>query len=62
MITITYKNIESSPQYTAILLDWDFYPRTADSFFTFVPPEGAAKVDFLTNEKLKELLEKKSKE
>ena len=44
-IVINYKTKVGSPQYTAILSDWDLQSPISDSVFTFVPPDGAAKID-----------------
>ena len=46
-LVITYKQEPGSPQYTARLSDWNFQPRLAESGFTFHPPDGADKIDFL---------------
>jgi len=48
MLVITYKKIESSPQYTAMITDWDFNVRLPDSLFSFAAPVDAIKIDFLT--------------
>ena len=44
-IVITYKDEEGSPQYTAILSNWDFETRLPDFLFAFEAPAGAAKID-----------------
>jgi len=44
-IVITYKDEEGSPEYTAILSQWDFQTRLPDFLFAFEPPPGAAKID-----------------
>ena len=46
-LVITYKEEPGSPQYTARLSDWNFQPRLAESSFTFHPPDGADKIEFL---------------
>lgn len=43
-IVITYKDEEGSPQYTAILSNWDFQTKLPDSAFKFDPPAGAKKI------------------
>ncbi len=43
---ITYKNVESEPQFTALLYDWDFSPHLPDALFKFYPPAGAVRVEF----------------
>lgn len=50
MVVITYKQVESSPQYTAVLSDWNLSARLKDELFTFVAPEGADQIEFLTLE------------
>jgi hypothetical protein len=47
-LLITYKNETSSPQYTAILSDWNFQPRLSDSFAEFHPPLGSDEIEFLS--------------
>ena len=44
-LVITYKDEEASPQYTAILSNWDFETKLPDFVFTFEPPSGAMKID-----------------
>ena len=44
-IVINLKYMVGSPQYTAILSDWDLQINISDAVFTFVPPEGATKID-----------------
>jgi hypothetical protein len=46
-ILITYKNLPGSPQYTAVLSNWNFKPQIPADAFTFTPPAGTAKIDFL---------------
>jgi len=46
-VVITYKNQTGSPQYTALLSDWDFTSPLPDSLFKFQPPEGAEQIDIL---------------
>jgi hypothetical protein len=47
---ITYKNEPGSPQYTAVLSNWDFSTRSPDDAkFTFTPPANAVKIEFLPN-------------
>lgn len=47
-LIITYKNLPGSPQYTAVIRDWNFAPGLADGDFSFEPPEGAERIEFLT--------------
>ena len=51
MLVITYKQVEGSPQFTALLSDWNFSPRLQDSLFTFKAPEKAIRMEFLPVEK-----------
>ena len=44
---ITYKDELSSPQYIAVLTDWNLHPRIADDHFVFHPPAGADEIDFI---------------
>jgi hypothetical protein len=46
-LTVTYKTLPGSPQYTAILSDWDFRPRLPDRAFSPQIPEGAERIEFL---------------
>ena len=46
-LLITYKEEFGSPQYTAILSDWDFQPNLSDHWFQFNPPIGADEIEFL---------------
>ena len=51
MLVITYKQVEGSPQFTALLSDWNFSPRLQDSLFTFKAPEKAIRMEFLPVDK-----------
>jgi hypothetical protein len=44
-IVITYKDEEGTPEYTAILSNWDFQTKLPDFLFNFEPPTGAAKIN-----------------
>ena len=46
-IVITYKHLEGEPQFTAMLSEWDFNPRTPDLVFDFHPPIDADEIQFL---------------
>jgi hypothetical protein len=46
-VTITYKRLPGSPQFTAVISDWDFSPMLAEDFFTFRPPDGSSRIEFL---------------
>lgn len=43
---ITYKNVKSVPQFTAVISGWDFSPRLSDSLFRFIAPPDAESMDF----------------
>ena len=45
--TITYKTVASSPQYTAVLSDWEFNAHLPDVVFSALLPKNAEKTDFL---------------
>lgn len=47
-LIITYKNLPGSPQYIAVIRDWNFAPGLADGHFSFEPPAGAERIEFLT--------------
>ena len=49
-LVITYKHETGSPQYAAVLSDWDFQPRLSDHAFTFYPPTGAGMIEFLSTQ------------
>lgn len=44
---ITYKTLPGSPQYTAVLSNWNFNPQIPAETFSFTPPEDAVKIEFL---------------
>jgi len=46
-LLVNQKLLPGSPQWTAVLTDWNFSPDLADSLFTFVPPAGARQIEFL---------------
>lgn len=45
-LVITLKWMTAAPQYT-VWLSWDLSPKWSDSFYAFVPPANARKIDFL---------------
>ena len=47
-ITITYKNLPGSPQYTAILSGWSFNLRLPDSLFIPNLPKNVERIEFLS--------------
>ncbi len=46
-LLITYKTMPGSPQFTAVLTDWDLRARFPDSLFTAKVPAGADKIQFV---------------
>ena len=50
-VVVTYKEVDSSPQWTMYLTDWNVSPQLADTLFAFTPPQGAEKIDFMTVKK-----------
>jgi hypothetical protein len=44
---MTFKNVPGDPQFTAVFSDWDFSPRLPEILFSFVPPAGADKIEFI---------------
>lgn len=46
-VVITYKRIEGSPQYTALLSGWNFAPNLDDAHFIFTAPKDAQQISFL---------------
>ena len=48
---LTYKDVDFSPQWTLYLTEWNVSPQLADNLFTFSPPHGAEKIDFMAVKK-----------
>jgi hypothetical protein len=46
-IVITYKNEKEQPQFWADLSKWNLAPDVSDAFFSFTPPNGAERIQFL---------------
>jgi hypothetical protein len=44
---ITSKNISGQPEYIATMTNWRINPQLPDNEFTFTPPPGSARIDFL---------------
>ena len=44
---VTTKDVAGWPQYTVAMSNWNVAPTVADARFSFVPPAGARKIDFL---------------
>jgi hypothetical protein len=49
-LVLTYKLEDGDPQFWANFRDWNFAPDTPDSLFAFTPPEGAARIVFVTGQ------------
>lgn len=47
-LVITYRNLPSQPQFSAVFTDWDFDPRIANPVFTPSLPAGTQKIAFQT--------------
>jgi hypothetical protein len=45
---ITYKDETGQPQFGADLSNWNLAPEVSDALFTFTPPDGADRIQFLT--------------
>jgi hypothetical protein len=46
-VVITYKDETGQPQFWADLSNWNLAPDISDALFTFTPPEGADRIQFL---------------
>jgi hypothetical protein len=46
-IVITYKNENGQPQFWADLSKWNLAPDVSDALFSFTPPDGAERIQFL---------------
>ncbi len=46
-VVLTFKNAAEDPQFIAYLGDWDLTAHLPDIVFSFIPPPGAAKIDFV---------------
>jgi hypothetical protein len=49
-VVITYKTLPESPQFEAVLSDWDFGARLIDAQFTPLIPPGTPKIPFVPAE------------
>jgi hypothetical protein len=47
-VVITYKDETGQPQFWADLSNWNLGPEVSDALFTFTPPNGADRIQFLT--------------
>lgn len=60
-VVVTQKRLPYAPQWTAYLSDWNFSPQLTDNLFTFVPPAGAQKINFIPVKKAEPPAPKKAK-
>jgi hypothetical protein len=44
---LTSKKVAGEPQFAVLVRSWDLTPKLTDQMFTFVPPKGAKKIEFL---------------
>jgi hypothetical protein len=44
---ITSKRMPASPQFESVLFNWNLAPNVSEATFTFTPPSGAQRIDFL---------------
>ena len=44
---ITSKQVSGAPQFTVLIRSWDLAPKLSNQEFSFTPPKGAKKIDFL---------------
>jgi len=44
---LTSKKVSGEPQFAVVMRSWDPAPKFTDQTFTFTPPKGAKKIDFL---------------
>jgi hypothetical protein len=44
---LTSKQVKGEPEFTVVIRSWDVTPRLADKEFSFTPPKGAKKIEFL---------------
>ena len=47
-VVVTYKEEPGQPQFWGDLSSWNLAPELSDALFTFTPPEGADRIQFLT--------------
>src|SRR5262245_13190156 len=46
-LIISSKKVSGEPEFTVLMRNWDVAPKFTDQEFTFKPPKGAKKVEFL---------------
>src|SRR5580765_2914660 len=44
---LTSKKVAGEPQFTVLIRSWDVTPKLKDQEFSFTPPKGAKKIEFL---------------
>jgi hypothetical protein len=44
---LTSKKVAGVPEFTVLIRSWDIAPKLANSEFSFTPPKGAKKIEFL---------------
>ena len=44
---ITTKQVSGAPQFTVLIRSWDVATKLSNQEFTFTPPKGAKKIEFL---------------
>ena len=44
---LTSKKVTGEPQFTILMRSWDSNPKLTEKEFTFTPPKGAKKIEFL---------------
>jgi len=44
---LTSKQVKGEPEFTIVIRSWDLTPKFTDREFTFTPPKGAKKIEFL---------------
>ena len=44
---LTSKQVKGEPQFTVLVRSWNLAPKLTDQMFSFTPPKGAKKIDFL---------------
>jgi hypothetical protein len=44
---VVTKGLVSRPEYTVLMSNWNVAPGVSDARFTFVPPSGAKRIDFI---------------
>ena len=44
---LTSKKVAGEPEFTVLIRSWDMAPELTNSEFSFTPPKGAKKIEFL---------------